>query len=129
MRSVKRLTRVHPAGPEAVPDEVRCPECGSAAPYRDVHPAIDAAKKAYVDADMTQYSGTSQFGSSLTSMQGLITRIAVSARSSAVAPTSRRSYLGSDDVTRAEPANRPFRVSVVFGASTPTHPPAARSSI
>ncbi|POY74692.1 hypothetical protein BMF94_2167 [Rhodotorula taiwanensis] len=43
-------------GPEAVPHDVRCPECGSAAPYRDVHPAIDAAKKAYVDADKTQYS-------------------------------------------------------------------------
>jgi hypothetical protein len=37
---------------------VTCPRCGTSAPYRDVHPAIEAAKKAYTDAEKAQYTGT-----------------------------------------------------------------------
>ena len=39
-------------------ETVTCPRCGTSAPYRDVHPAIEAAKKAYMDAEKAQYTGT-----------------------------------------------------------------------
>ncbi|TKA52304.1 hypothetical protein B0A53_04772, partial [Rhodotorula sp. CCFEE 5036] len=37
-------------------ETVTCPRCGTSAPYRDVHPAIEAAKKAYTDAEKAQYT-------------------------------------------------------------------------
>ncbi|BGP11010.1 hypothetical protein JCM10049v2_006904 [Rhodotorula toruloides] len=35
---------------------VTCPICGSSAPYKDVHPALDAAKLAYEDAERAQHA-------------------------------------------------------------------------
>ncbi|GAA5868574.1 hypothetical protein JCM3774_005433 [Rhodotorula dairenensis] len=45
-----------PEDSDATLDKVQCPRCGTTAPYKDVRPAIEAAKKAYSDADKAQYN-------------------------------------------------------------------------
>ncbi|GAA5984734.1 hypothetical protein JCM10908_003478 [Rhodotorula pacifica] len=42
--------------PDSKVAEVECSKCGTSAPYKDVHPAIGAAKSAYADAEKAQYT-------------------------------------------------------------------------